>query len=132
MKQIDFKDIKFEHMIICGIEGMFTSLRVDKSTIPDGWNKYSIRHSDDGEEWFYTLERFVWANHFGDFITNKEVEIDNECNCIYINEDYSYIENNIYTQIMYYFMIYSGYISTTNKGTGNAGIKSINYKFKTY
>lgn len=93
MKPMDFKDIVFEHMIICGVEGMFTSLRVDKSTIPEGYNKYSIRHSEDGDEWFYTLEEFVWANHFGDFITNKEIRIDNSDNCIYINGDYSYIDN---------------------------------------
>lgn len=50
MKLIDFKDVVFESMIICGIEGLFTSLRLDKSTIPQEYNKYSIRHSDEGDE----------------------------------------------------------------------------------
>lgn len=93
MKPIDFKNIVFEPMIICGVEGLFTSLRIDKFTIPNGWNKYSVRHSDDGDEWFYTLEKFVLANHFGDFITKNNIEIDNKDNCIYINGDYSYIIN---------------------------------------
>lgn len=91
MKLIDFKDIVFESMIICGIEGLFTSLRVDKFTIPQEYNKYSIRHSDEGDEWFYTLEKFVWANHFGDFIAKENVSMDDENNCIYINGNYSYI-----------------------------------------
>ena len=91
MKLIDFKDIVFESMIICGIEGLFTSLRVDKSTIPQEYNKYSIRHSDEGDEWFCTLEKFVWANHFDDFIAEENVPMDDENNYIYINGNYSYI-----------------------------------------
>lgn len=78
MKPVNFKDVVFEPMIICGIKGLFTSLRIDKFTVPQGYNKYSIRHSDKGYEWFCTLEKFVWANHFGDFITNKEVSMDND------------------------------------------------------
>ena len=31
MKRVNFKDVVFEPMIICGIKGLFTSLRVDKS-----------------------------------------------------------------------------------------------------
>lgn len=87
MKPIDFREIEFEPITICGIEGLFTSLRVDKSTLPPGWNKYSIRHSDEGDEWFYTLETFVWANHFGDFITNEDIDIDNY---IYIDGKYNF------------------------------------------
>lgn len=64
-----------------------------KDTIPEGYNKYSIRHSDEGDEWFCTLEKFVWANHMGDFITDKEVPLDDVDNYIYINGDYSYIDN---------------------------------------
>lgn len=87
MQPVDFKNIKFEPITICGIEGMFTSLRVDKSTIANGYNKYSIRHSDEDDEWFCTLEKFVWANHFGDFITKEDIHIDD---CIYIEGNYSF------------------------------------------
>ena len=93
MKQVDFKDVVFEKMIICGVEGLFTSLRVDKDTIPSGWNKYSVRHSDDGDEWFCTLEKFVWANHFGDFITKDKIEMDSDSGYIYIDGDYGYLDN---------------------------------------
>ena len=85
MQPIDFKNIEFEEITICGIEGLFTSLRVDKSTLPKGYKQYSIRPSDEGDEWFCTLEKFVWANHFGDFITKEDINLDN---CIYINENY--------------------------------------------
>ena len=87
MKPVNFNDIEFEPITICGIEGLFTILRVDEDTIPKGWNKYSIRHSDEGDEWFCTLEKFVWANHCGDFITKDEVVIDES---IYINGEYSF------------------------------------------
>ena len=87
MQPVDFENIEFESITICGVEGLFTSLRVDKSTLPNGYNKYSIRHSDEGDEWFYTLEKFVWANHCGDFITKEDIVIDN---CIYIDGNYTF------------------------------------------
>ena len=93
MKQVDFKDVVFEKMVICGVEGLFTSLRVDKDTIPSGWNKYSVRHSDKGYEWFCTLEKFVWANHFGDFITKESIEMDSDSGCIYIDGDYDCLDD---------------------------------------
>ena len=93
MKQVDFKDVVFEKMVICGVEGLFTSLRVDKDTIPSGWNKYSVRHSDEGDAWFCTLEKFVWANHFGDFITKDKIEMDSNSGCIYIDGDYDCLDD---------------------------------------
>ena len=93
MKQVDFKDVVFEKMVICGVEGLFTSLRVDKDTIPSGWNKYSVRHSDEGDELFCTLEKFVWANHFGDFITKESIEMDSDSGCIYIDGDYDCLDD---------------------------------------
>ena len=93
MKQVDFKDVVFEKMVICGVEGLFTSLRVDKDTIPSGWNKYSVRHSDEGDEWFCTLEKFVWANHFGDFITKESIEMDSDSGCIYIDGGYDCLDD---------------------------------------
>lgn len=89
MKPIHYESTTYEKMIICGIEGLFTTLRIDESTIPKGYNKYFIRHSDDGDEWFCTLEKFVWANHVGHFITPNEIIME-EYNCIYINNDYNY------------------------------------------
>lgn len=87
MQPVDFNSIEFEPIIICGIEGLFTRLRVDKYTIPNGYNKYSIRHSDEDDEWFCTLEKYVLANHFGDFITKEEIHIND---CIYIEGDYTF------------------------------------------
>lgn len=87
MQSVNFKEIAFEPITICGIEGLFTSLRVDKSTIPEGYNKYSIRHSDEGDQWFCTLEKFVWANHCGDFITKEDIHIND---CIYIEDNYNF------------------------------------------
>ena len=71
---------------------MFTSLRVDKDTIPSGWNKYSVRPSEEGDEWFCTLEKFVWTNYFGNFITKGNIEMDSNSGCIYIDVDYDYLD----------------------------------------
>ena len=53
--------------------GFFTNARVDRSTIPDGWYAYDIRHDDDGD--FITLEAQVLANHAGTFLTPHPVKL---------------------------------------------------------
>lgn len=54
------------------IKGFFTILRVKKDSLPEGWYKYDIRHSETGA--FITLEPNVWANHAGTLVTQTNVD----------------------------------------------------------
>ena len=54
------------------VEGLFSSLRLDRKTLPEGWYAYDIRHTDSGA--FCTVEEHVAANHMGTFITKKKIE----------------------------------------------------------
>ena len=56
--------------------GFFTNSRVDRSTVPDGWYAYDIRHDDEGD--FVTLEAQVLANHAGTFLTPHPVKLNSE------------------------------------------------------
>ena len=49
--------------------------RLDKSTVPDGFHAYDIRHAD--EDWGdpCTIEKSVVVNFFGSIILNHPLEI---------------------------------------------------------
>ena len=55
--------------------GYFTTCRVDRDTIPEGWFAYDFRHGDSGN--LCTLEPFVLVNHGGTFLTQQKVEMNN-------------------------------------------------------
>lgn len=64
-------------MIGCGCktenEGIFNDLRVDRSTIPEGWYAYDIMHGDTGG--LALLKEHVLVNHGGTFLTTKKVNL---------------------------------------------------------
>lgn len=93
----NYKEITdYEAVEILGMKGLFTNLRVDSKSLPENIKKLSIRHSDDCDEWFCSLEENVLVNHMGDFITMDNVETKGFCKDI--NDDYSFLtsdENDI-------------------------------------
>lgn len=58
------------------VRGYFTNGRVDRKTLPDGWNAYDIRHGDNGS--FCILEPRVIANHAGTFLTEGTVRMNKD------------------------------------------------------
>ena len=64
----------FEEVVICGIPALFTSLRIDRRTVPDGMHLYEIRHSD--EDWGEPcqLARHILINHYGSVLTSEPIQ----------------------------------------------------------
>ena len=62
--------------------GFWSDIRVDRDTLPEGWNAYDIRESDydddDDEEgdWLATIEdNYVVVNHAGTFLTQETLPL---------------------------------------------------------
>ena len=51
--------------------GNFTSMRIDRKSLPFGYFAYDVRH--DEETWLSELKTCVLVNHFGTFITHTEI-----------------------------------------------------------
>jgi hypothetical protein len=56
--------------------GYFTNFRVDRSSVPEGWYAYDIRHGDSGE--LCTIEKCVLVNHAGTFLTKTPVKLNKD------------------------------------------------------
>lgn len=57
------------------INGRFTSLRVNRDTLPEGMHAYDLRDADgDSELWFSELKDDILVNHAGTFVTENKVK----------------------------------------------------------
>lgn len=53
-----------------------SSLRIAQSDLPKGWYKYGVREND--EEFYGSIEKNVWVNHFVDIFTQTPIhQIEN-------------------------------------------------------
>lgn len=75
MDVIDVCKNQLQEVEIKGHYGVFTELRVDKSTIPEGVNCYELRHGDD-DSYPAELEVNVRVNYFGTVLMTDKMEMD--------------------------------------------------------
>lgn len=74
MDVIDVNTGQLQEVEIKGHYGVFTELRVDKSTIPEGVNCYELRHGDD-DSYPAALEENVRINYFGAILMTDKMEL---------------------------------------------------------
>lgn len=78
MKPIPYhKETFYSTLEINGIHTLFTSLRIERESLPKGVFAYDIRESDDGNH-FSTIEKQVCVNHAGTILTFQEIPIPKE------------------------------------------------------
>ena len=82
----------YESMEVLGIHGLFTRSRVDKSTLPEGFFKYSLREGRDDP--FASVKSDVLALHMGDFICKEELDLNGQDECD-LYGDYSFTKEEV-------------------------------------
>lgn len=75
MASIDVQKEVLAEVEILGHKALFTELRVDKSTIPEGVFCYALRHGDD-DSYPATLENGVSVNYFGSVLLTEKITLD--------------------------------------------------------
>ena len=65
MAVFDATKEKYELMEIDGRPVLFTNLRLDRETVPEGLFCYDVRDSDDLDGSFAEIAPFVRVNHWG-------------------------------------------------------------------
>ena len=76
MARFEANKVTWEKVEVFGKECLFTALRVDRDTIPEGYIMYEIRHSD--EDWGEPIEIAlgVLVNFFGTLLTKEALDLD--------------------------------------------------------
>lgn len=75
MARIKATDITWEKVEVFGKEGLFTCLRVDRKSIPEGWFMYEVRHDDDSWSDPIEIALGVLVNHFGTLLVKEQLNL---------------------------------------------------------
>lgn len=73
--EIDARKETYEEVTVLGKPMLFTSLRVDRSTVPQGMYLYEVRHDDDGRGDQCQIGNWILVNHWGTLISNEPLKL---------------------------------------------------------
>lgn len=88
MDVIDVQKEVFAEVEILGHMALFTELRVDRATVPEGMYCYDLRNGDDNG-FPAALEESVLVNYFGTVLMSDKLELEKGCLSV-AYEDFSY------------------------------------------
>ena len=73
---VDARKERFEKALIDGREVLFTSLRIDRSTVPETLLCYDIRETDGFSGVAASVERYVLVNHWGTILSKEPFPLE--------------------------------------------------------
>ena len=56
-------------------EGLFANIRIDRETLPAGWEAYDIRDADSNGKPCEIKNGYIFVNHFGTFFTRDTLPL---------------------------------------------------------
>ena len=68
MARYDYNKEHFEKVRVCGIQCLFSDVRIERSTVPEGKYQYEIGGDDDSGGEPAGVQIGVWVNFFGTLI----------------------------------------------------------------
>ena len=89
MKPINANETGYERFEILGRDALFTSLRIDRKSLPEGLHAYDLRDEDSTGE-ICELKSHVMVNHWGTVIVKEPIEGAND-GVILNEDDYNYL-----------------------------------------
>ena len=90
MKPINANNTDYERFEILGHDALFTSLRIDRKTLPEGLYAYDLRDCDDCSGDPCQLKNYVMVNHWGTVVVREPIEGANE-GIDFDKNDYNYL-----------------------------------------
>lgn len=89
MAVFDAAKEKYELMEIDGRPVLFTNLRLDRDTVPEGLFCYDVRDSDNLDGSFAQIATFVGVNHWGTILCREPFQLDGAGS--YYPDDWSFL-----------------------------------------
>lgn len=74
MKKFDVEELEFSVVNILGQQALYTYLRIDKATVPEGIYYYALRHGDD-DSFPAAVEKEVSIDYFGVVLLTRELQL---------------------------------------------------------
>ena len=75
MSRHDADRLTYDKVTIFDVPALFTDLRVDRSTVPDGVYRYEVRYSDEYGGEPVELTRGIMVDFFGTVLTREPIQL---------------------------------------------------------
>ena len=85
MTRYDYSKEHFEKVRVCGIECLFSDVRIERSTVPEGKYQYEIGGDDDSGGEAARVQTGVWVNFFGTLICDNPLPLGDD-NVLWLQE----------------------------------------------
>ena len=95
METVDAQKEMYEEVELLGREGLFTELRVDKETVPEGVYCYELRHGDDNG-FPVSVEENVRVNYFGAVLFTEPLDLGEEKALQFGYDDFLFTGDQMY------------------------------------
>ena len=87
----------FDILELFGRKVLFTCMRIDRKTVPDGLYTYDVRDDDECSGEICQIKHSVLVNHWGTIITDTPIKMDDFWGCCFVTEnDYHYTGDSCY------------------------------------
>lgn len=82
---------RYEEITVLGKPALFTSLRIDRATVPEGLYAYDVRHDDECRGIPCEIAPYILVNHWGTILLAEPLELPDYGRCFIDEEtDWSY------------------------------------------
>lgn len=71
-------DERYEFVKILGKPALFTTLRIEKASVPEGMQRYEIRHADDNGIIAAQIGHGIMVNHMGTLLMRGRLPLDED------------------------------------------------------
>ena len=90
MKPINANEAGYERFELLGHDALFTNMRIDRKSLPEGLYAYDLRDSDDCNGEPSELRNYIMVNHWGTVLVREPIE--GAADGIVLDEsDYNYL-----------------------------------------
>ena len=86
MARYDYNKEQFEKVRVCGIECLFSDIRIERSTVPEGKYQYEIGGDDDSGGEPARVQYGVLVNFFGTLICDELLPLGTD-NVLWLEKD---------------------------------------------
>lgn len=90
MKPYNAYELPYETMEMLGQTVLFTDMRVDRTTVPEGLYAYSLRHDDDCQGDICEIAPSVMVNFWGTILCREEIPLTDDGRRYVDENDYTY------------------------------------------
>ena len=87
--------IKYEGLELLGQTVLFTCLRIDRNTVPDGLYAYDLRPDDECQGIICEIAPHIGVNHWGTVLCREPIALTDDGRRYVTEDDYNYTSTHL-------------------------------------